>query len=732
MIDVPKFSGVGWIITTHPIGMHSMLGTMKDHHIKARGIRSGIIPSNLPIETQTIKYFQVDKQRAADHVNDMKQLPTKQQVKKSMSIAIFMSSCEHLFICWVSLKKQLVAVSTLLLGVGLLSQPAVGHIQREIPWHAIAHAYLNGVFLINLKPIDWPLIERTLTSDLDGRILGRPASDRLKDIDRAADTAHWQAIETALVAKQADALFASTTKALSAAIRHHLASAASSLEAPSVANVKIEEAQALYRAFGHMIQQTDPDGFRALGLAWLELASSVRQTGVVAVSDIPADRASFEAARAIIVTYLERNYEPSSFQERSTYAPVPEERLVANPEIRVAAWLPPGTDLRDQDPLPRLVLNFEEQGIDEQDLFLVAFGDMLFDSAEIFGGPAKDLGLACSTCHNRSDINQRFFIPGISPHAGSVDVDGSFFNARFNDHRADPIDIPSLRGLRFTGPYGRDGRFASLRDFTRNVIVNEFKGDEPSPLILDALVAYMLEFDFLPAPNLERNGRLKEEVSEEAKRGEALFHQPFPGMDNQSCASCHTPNSHFTDNTVHDIGSAGNGAYSGFSGAMDTPTLLNIVHTAPYFHDGRFNTLADVVVWFDEQFSLDLGEEGRRDLTAYLEAVGEGSDPYQQFDDETTPFRLMIEELTVFLSTLNTLIPDRDVVHADLLLRSVASDMELDASAMTNRDAQGKILELAADLWQIRDAIKQETWDEADSAWQSYKAKAESYDAELR
>lgn len=654
------------------------------------------------------------------------------QVKEQMTIAMFMSSCEQLFICWSALRKQ-VQTAFILIGCFLvIPQPSSAHIQQETPWHAIAHAYLNSIFLINLKPIDWALVERSLTTDLNGKILGRPASTRLQDIDRAMGTAHWQAIETALAAKRADALFAATTKAVSAAIRQYLATAASNLEAPSVANVKIEEAQALYRAFVDGIRQTDPDGFRELGLAWLELASSVRQAGVIAVSDLPADRTAFEAARSVIVTYLKHNFEPETFQDRASFEPIPEERLMADPLVKLASWLPPGTDLRDQDPLPRLVLNFEEQGIDEQKLFLVAFGDMLFDSPEIFDGPAKDLGLACSTCHNRSDINQRFFIPGISPHPGAVDVDGSFFNARFNDHRADPLDIPSLRGIRFTGPYGRDGRVASLRDFTRNVIVNEFKGSEPSPLILDALVAYMLEFDFLPALHLERDGRLKAETSEAAKRGEVLFNQPFPEMNNQSCATCHKPGSHFTDNLVHDIGSAGDGAMGGFSGALDTPTLLGINHTAPYFHDGRFGTLGEVVAWFDQQFALGLGEDGSSDLTAYLETVGEGAEPYQQFDEETTPFRLMIEELSVFLSTLDTLIPERDQENADLLLRTVASDMELDASAMTNRDARGKTLELAEALWQLRDTIKQEAWDEAETAWHAYRATADAYDSELR
>ncbi|MGI9436282.1 MAG: cytochrome c peroxidase [Geminicoccaceae bacterium] len=615
---------------------------------------------------------------------------------------------------------------------GMAPAPASAHIQAETPWHGIAYAYLNSVFLLNLEPTDWGLIERVLTTDHEGRILGESAAVRLQAVDGAAATSHWPAVQTALSAKRPDALYSAATKAVSAAIRHHLTAAASLLDQPIMASAAIDEAQAIYRTFAGFVREADPDGFHRLGLAWLELSSSVRQAGVISVAGQPADTGAFETARAEIVDYLERNFEPDAFQPRAVYAPLPEDRVLADPHFQPAAWLPPGSDLNDQDPLPRLVLNIEEQGIDERDVFLVAFGDMLFDSPEIFGEPARSLGLACATCHNRSDVNQRFFIAGISPHPGAVDVDGSFFNARFNDHRDDPIDIPSLRGLRFTGPYGRDGRFASLRDFSRNVIVNEFAGEEPSPFILDALVAYMLEFDFLPARYLGNDGALNDDAPEAAKRGEALFNQPFAQMSGQSCASCHKPGSHFTDNLVHDIGSAGQGAKDGFSGAMDTPTLLGIVHTAPYFHDGRFQTLAQVVDWFDQKFVLELGDQGRADLTAYLEAVGEGSEPYQTFDEATTPFRLMVEELTVFLSTLDTLIPDQDQENADLLLRTVASDMELDASAMSNRDARDKTLELAEALWQLRDAINQDAWDAAAEAWRDYRATADAYDSELR
>jgi hypothetical protein len=144
------------------------------------------------------------------------------------------------------------------------------------------------------------------------------------------------------------------------------------------------------------------------------------------------------AARRVLSGYLVANYRVQAFAPRATLSAIPETVFLAKQAVKLPPTLPPGSDINDQDPLPRLVLNFEEQGIEETDLPLVAYGDMLFDSPEIFGGPAREIGLACSTCHNRSDINNRFFIPGASHRARGADVDDAFFNPLFNDPRDDP------------------------------------------------------------------------------------------------------------------------------------------------------------------------------------------------------------------------------------------------------------------------------------------------------
>jgi len=67
-------------------------------------------------------------------------------------------------------------------------------------------------------------------------------------------------------------------------------------------------------------------------------------------------------------------------------------------------------------------------------------------------------------------------------------------------------------------------------------------------------------------------------------------------------------------------------------GAFKTPTLRNITNTAPYFHDGRFTTLEQVVRYYanppamarvDEHElrpGFELDEKEIKALTAFLHA----------------------------------------------------------------------------------------------------------------
>ena len=612
--------------------------------------------------------------------------------------------------------------------VALLAAPAASHVVTETPWDPIAASYRTMMFLGDLEPVPWAKIKAAFSQPLPAAFGTESAAERLARLDGERGRAAGTAVLAAIAAEDRNGLYAGATRALSQTLRRQLDLASETIDDPGTAARHLEAARQLYRGFASFIQQADAAAYREIGRAWLAATSSLGSAGVAGNGSRGPDAAAFDAARTTIDAYLSANFDPERFAPRDSLVPLPESAVAeGDPVVEIAPWLPPGSNLNDQDPLPVLVLNFEERGIDETDLPLVAFGDMLFDSPQIFGEPARSAGIACSTCHNRSDINRTFFIPGISHQEGAADVDGSFFNPLFNDHRDDSIDIPSLRGLRFTGPYGRDGRFASLRDFTRNVIVNEFGGGEPTPFMLDALVGYMLEFDFLPNAKLDGQGRLTAAAPDTARRGEELFRTPFPQMDGRSCASCHVPSASFVDRLAHNIGSGGDGYTGSRDAAYDTPTLLGTRFTAPYFHDGSLPTLASAVDWFDEQFALDLTERDRADLTAYLAAVGDADAPYEVFDDESTPFKLAFGELTTFASTLDTLLPARNAYHARLVIDTVATDLTADASGMVNAANKDRVYELAAVLTDVGAAIDADDWDEAERLWARFKQLEEEH-----
>lgn len=594
---------------------------------------------------------------------------------------------------------------------------------EEAPWAPEAAAYRLTLFMGNLDPLPWDKIEESWTSPAPGAEIDMAAMSRLNE--RLADD-----LKTALAEKDRQALFQVATAVIHDGIQAQLSAAAATLGTPE-ASIAVGNAQALYRAIEDGVKAGDHEAYRTLGRAWLELNSSLGSTGVLGSGQVDANAQKFSDAHAIISTYLTSNYAPDAITRRNTLTTLPESVAQSGQAIEVPIALPPGSNIADQRQLPRLVLQFEEAGEDEANLPLVAYGDMLFDSPEIFGGPAKDLGIACSTCHNRSDVNRDFFIPGLSHRAGGMDVDGAFFNPMFNDRVDDHLDTPSLRGIRFTGPYGRDGREASLRRFTRNVIVTEFAGAEPTPFQLDALVAYMRQFDFLPNPNIDRTGRLTDLASDAAKRGEIIFRQPFAGLGDRSCASCHTPDRHFRDGLTHDIESAATPFPGGTATSFETPTLRNINFTAPYMHDGSLPTLASVVDWFNDTKSLGLDDTARADLTAYLEAVGDGTDPYQVFQGQESQFRLAFEELTTFAWTLDTLLPARDKENIAILVDTVAPDLAADAGTMVNLSSRPEVYQLSDTLRAVGNAVAESDWAEAEVQWERFKTLQDEYDARM-
>jgi cytochrome c peroxidase len=322
--------------------------------------------------------------------------------------------------------------------------------------------------------------------------------------------------------------------------------------------------------------------------------------------------------------------------------------------------LPAGTEL-NEDALDVPNEIFKSEAIGGRKSYLVSLGDMAFNSPYILGGVARQAGISCATCHVNGATNAKLYIPGLSTRPGNFDTTSALFNSKADDGVLDPFTVPSLRGARSLAPYGHDGRMQSLRDFVHNVIVNEFAGPEPSPALLDAIVIYIQDIDFLSNPRLGPDGRLTAKASVAERRGEALFVKPFPHDAKMSCANCHVPTGAFVDHLQHDVGSGG---------LFKTPTLVNADFNAPYFHDGRYDSYADVVAHFDRVFKLGLSAQDRNDLVAYLTAAGDGEKPFVPDGVDN-----QLPEITEFSSVLGTAIAAHDLPTITLDVDSVGHDI---------------------------------------------------------
>ncbi len=73
-------------------------------------------------------------------------------------------------------------------------------------------------------------------------------------------------------------------------------------------------------------------------------------------------------------------------------------------------------------------------------------------------------------------------------------------------------------------------------------------------------------------------------------RGEAVFRSEAAG-----CAACHA-GAALTDGDTHDVQSS---KHAPTRRGFDTPSLHLVAHSAPYFHDGRYATMSELLAGSD-------------------------------------------------------------------------------------------------------------------------------------
>jgi len=248
-------------------------------------------------------------------------------------------------------------------------------------------------------------------------------------------------------------------------------------------------------------------------------------------------------------------------------------------------------------------------------LLLTPFPQQQFNATDDRRSALPSLGVACFDCHVNGHTNAATHLVG--------DIRPQEFRHR--------IDTPSLRGVNIQRLFGSQRALKTVEDFTEfEQRAAYFDGDpviatKKGVNILDrgSQVHFMAEFqeilDFPPAPEVDVFGKLDSALATEAElRGQELF------FGKAQCSSCHTP-PYYTDNTMHNLMVERfyeprliNGMMASADGPIKTFPLRGIKDSPPYLHDGRLLTLEDTVEFFNLILQVQLTEEEKADLVAFL------------------------------------------------------------------------------------------------------------------
>jgi len=160
---------------------------------------------------------------------------------------------------------------------------------------------------------------------------------------------------------------------------------------------------------------------------------------------------------------------------------------------------------------------------------------------------------------------------------------------------------------------------------------------------LDNLAFYVSSLNQFPqSPYRNSAGSL----TSEAQTGEAMF-------VSKGCNSCHA-GVYFTDMQKHDVGtiesSSGQGIGAPLAGVgFDTPSLIGVWNSAPYFHNGQAATLDDVLQ-IGSQHSISDSSE-RAALVAYLQQIEYQGPPIEVPEPPQATMYAYLSDLTETGST---------------------------------------------------------------------------------
>lgn len=246
---------------------------------------------------------------------------------------------------------------------------------------------------------------------------------------------------------------------------------------------------------------------------------------------------------------------------------------------------------------------------------LAHLGRVLFYDKQL----SLNRNISCGSCHKQANAftDNKRFSEGTDQVLTRRNTPAIFsrFGRLFWDGRSSSLHDLALRPVQDRHEMGIDnvgklvGRISSI-DYYQPLIQRTF-GDRPldSNMIKSALAEFMRNFVFTDHKFRQVvEGRAS--FTQQEEHGRELF------FGKALCSTCHNITSsnttgayYGTTDESHNIGldildkDKGVGAITRIAsqdGAFMTPVLINVELTAPYMHDGRFNTLEEVIEHYSD------------------------------------------------------------------------------------------------------------------------------------
>ncbi len=149
-----------------------------------------------------------------------------------------------------------------------------------------------------------------------------------------------------------------------------------------------------------------------------------------------------------------------------------------------------------------------------------------------------------------------------------------------------PRNTPMLAGrLTQTAPFGWNGESDEVKTHLTHTF-SRLQGRGLEAREVDSLVSFISTMR-TPVSYVPEAGPEAAKIA----RGKSIFESA-----ETQCSTCHHPDGSWVDGQKHDVGTR---ASADPNAQFDTPTLRFVGGTAPYFHDGRYRTLRDLLVGHD-------------------------------------------------------------------------------------------------------------------------------------